>query len=329
MRGMERIRRRQLLLAAAGCVGFPSAVFAQEKVHRIGFLGVAQAGGFYTDLLAKLREELRMMGHVEGKTVAFEYRFADEREDRLAGLAAELVRNKVNLIVAHGTPETRAAKAATSSIPIVMASVGDPVGAGLVKSLARPGGNVTGLTNIDVGLAAKRLQLLKQLVPNFSRVALLRNPTNPSGELQYKDTEAAARSLAIQTRVLDVRSAKELEGAFRSAGDAQGLAVMADPLFLSRRKQIAELAIASRLPSIFARSENVEAGGMISYGPTLPELYRQTAVYVDKILKGANPGDLPIEQPTKFHLLINMKTASALGITIPHSVRITADRIIE
>ena len=331
---MTAVRRRRFLIATAGVLAAPIASFAQQQagsIRRIGFLGFASAGGFYTEPLERFREGLRELGYIEGRTIAFEYKFADEKEERVAPLAAELVRNKVNVIVTHGTLETRAAKLATNSIPIVMASVGDPVGAGLVASLARPGGNITGVTNMDVGLGAKRLGLLKEVVSKFSRVAVLRNPDNPSSHLQYKETQAAAQTLGIEIRLLDVRDPREFDGGFpaMSKARADALVVLGDSLFLSRRKQIASLALKNRLPSVFAKDEMVEAGGLMSYGPTLVGLYRHAAIYVDKILKGASPGGLPIEQPTKFELAINLQTAKALGITFPQSVQISANKVIQ
>jgi len=308
-------------------------VLAQQQpasVPRIGYLSSGNEKA-YADALQRLRTSLQKFGYVEGKTIAFDYKFAQEKPERLSGLAAELVKSKVDIILAHGTPETRAAKQATTSLPIVMLSVGDPLGAGLVSSLARPGGNITGLTNLDVGLAGKRLELMKEVLPKLSRIAVLRNPANPSGELQYRDTRAAAKGFGITVQLFDVRTPAELESAFRAMpkGSPEALTAMADPLFLVWRKQIAELAMANRLPSIFARNENVEAGGLISYGPSLADLYGQSASFIDKILKGAKPGELPIEQPAKFDLFINLKTAKALGISIPKSVQFRADRLFE
>src|SRR5438552_1001130 len=325
-------RRAFLSTLAGGLLAAPLAAEAQQtgKVYRIGFLGPGPER-IYTDPLPSLRAGLRELGYVEGKNIVFEYRFAEDKYERLPGLAAELVRDKVDVIVVHATPGTRAVKQATRTIPIVMVSVGDPVGTGLVASLARPGSNVTGVSNIDVGLAAKRLQLLKEVLPKLSLVAVLRNPTNPVGELQFRETQAAARSLGIEIQLVDVRDPKELESAFSVMAKARAGAftVMADLLFLSQQQQIATLATKRRLPSVFARGENVAAGGLMSYGPTLADQFRQAATYVDKILKGAKPGDLPVEEPTRMYLVINLKTAKALGLTIPHSVLLRADQIIE
>jgi putative ABC transport system substrate-binding protein len=327
------IDRRAFLGTLAGSLlAAPLAAEAQqpEKVWRIGLLGPA-GERVYTDVLLSLRAGLREFGYVEAKNISFEYRFAEDKYERLPGLAAELVRSKVDVILAHATLGTRAAKRATSTIPIVMVGVGDPVGTGFVLSLARPGGNITGVSNNDVGLAAKRLALLKEVVPKLSLVAVLRNPTSPAGELQFRETQAAARSLGIESQLVEARDPKELETAFAVMikGHAGAFAVMGDPLFLSQQKQIAKLATTSRLPAVFPRNENVEAGGLMSYGPTLAAQFRQAATYVDKILKGARPGDLPVEEPTRMYLIINLKTAKALGLTIPPSLLQRADQVIE
>jgi len=328
---MTHTKRRQFLIAASVLLAAPHAMAQQQsaKIPRIGFLG-ATSKRLFTDVLKDFDAALRKLGYAEGRTIIVEYKF-EEKQERLPGLAAELVGSKVDLIVTWGTPGTRAAKQATSTIPIVMAAVGDPVRAGLVASLAHPGGNITGLTNLDVGLAAKRLELLKQVLPKLSLMAVLRNPTNPSGVLQYKDTQAAARTLGIEVQLIDVRDPKEIESAFPAMVKARAgaLTVLADPLFFSQQKQIADLAMANRLPSIFAREQNAAAGGLMSYGPNLSDQFRQVATYVDKILKGAKPSDLPVEQPTKFDLVINLKTAKAIGITIPRSVLAWADAVIQ
>jgi putative tryptophan/tyrosine transport system substrate-binding protein len=299
-----------------------------EKVYRIGLLSGSAADALP---LWSFHERLRELGYVQGKNIAFEYRFAEDRNERLLGLASELVRSKMDLIVTHATPATRVAKQATSTIPIVMVSTGDPVGTGFVASLARPGGNVTGLSNIDVGLAAKRLELLKEALPKVSRVAVLRNPANPNTELQSREAETAARSLRIELQLVDVREPRELESAFVAMANARvgAFTAIGDPLFLSQKKRIANLAIARRLPSVFARNENVEAGGLMSYGATLADMYRQAGTYVDKILKGARPADLPVEEPTRMYLVVNRKTAKALGLTIPQELLRRADQLIE
>jgi len=325
------MRRIGLAVVLAGVLALaPLAVDAQQpgQIYRIGFISGTAADAVP---LPKLRAGLRELGYVEGKTIAFEYRFAEDKNERLPALAAELVRNKVDIIVAHGSPAIHAAKEATNAIPVVMLGPGDPVGTGFVASLARPGGNITGVSNTDVGVAAKRLELLKAALPKLSRVIALRNPTNPAAELLFKETQDGARSLGIEIHLIDVRTPVELERAFSMMAKARAdaLIAIADPMFLSQRKQIANLAMTKRLPSVFARNENVEAGGLMSYGAVLGDLYRQAATYVDKILKGAKPGELPVEQPTKFELVINLKTAKALGLTIPQSVLGRADQVIE
>ena len=285
----------------------------------------------YTDPLLSLRAGLRELGYVEGKNIIFEYRFAEAKYERLPGLAAELIRSKVDVIVVHASPGSRAVKQATSTIPIVMLAVGDPVGTGFVASLAHPGGNITGVSNIDTILDGKRLQLLKELLPKLSRVAVLRNPANPVSELQFREIQAAARSLGIETQTFDVRDPMELESVFSviAKAHADALTVIADPMFLSQRNQIANLTITKRLPSIFARNENVKAGGLMSYGSTLADQFHLATTYVDKILKGAKPGDLPVQEPTRTYLVINLKTAKALGLTIPESLLRRADEVIQ
>jgi putative ABC transport system substrate-binding protein len=246
-------------------------------------------------------------------------------------LAADLVRSKVDLLVAWTTPVTLAAKRATSTIPIVMVSVADPVGNGLVASLSRPGGNVTGVTSVVRDLTGKQLQLLREVRPDARRIAALRNPTNPASAGAWRELQAAAESLGVQLQLVGVREPRELEPAFSALArdHAAGVVVIADPLFLSERRRIAELAQQARLATVFQRSENVEAGGLMAYGAKNTEQFRQAAVYVDKILRGAKPGDLPVEQPTKFELVINLKTAKALGLTIPQTLLLRADQVID
>jgi len=323
-------RRAFIAMVGGGILAGRLVSEAQQsgQTYRIGFLAGTAADAVP---LPKLRAGLRELGYIEGKTIAFEYRFAEDNNDRLPGLAAELIRSKVDIIVAHGSPAIHAAKEATNTIPVVMLGPGDPVGTGFVASLARPGGNITGVSNTDVGVAAKRLELLKAALPKLSRVIALRNPTNPAAELLFKETQDGARSLGIEIHLIDVRTPVELERALSMMAKARAdaLIAIADPMFLSQRKQIAKVAMTKRLPSVFARNENVEAGGLMSYGAVLGDLYRQAATYVDKILKGAKPGELPVEQPTKFELVINLKTAKALGLTIPQSLLGRADQIIE
>jgi putative ABC transport system substrate-binding protein len=277
------------------------------------------------------RQGLRELGYVEGRNLTIEYRWAAGKEERLPELAAELVRLKVDIIVASATPTIVAAKRATSTIPIVMAAVGDPVGSGLVASLARPGGNVTGLTLMSTELAGKRLQLVRELLPKATRVAVLAY-RGPSGTLLFlEQMRAAAQQTGVQLVVQEVSEAGELRGAFAAMQRerAQALIVQVSPLTREHRRQVEELAAQHRLPAMYEVRLFVESGGLMSYGPNLPEMFRRAALYVDKILKGAKPGDLPVEQPSKFELVINLKTAKALGLTIPESLRFRADEVIQ
>ena len=282
-------------------------------------------GGHYVDAF---RQGLRELGYIEEQNIRLEYRWA---EGGFPDLAANLVRGRVDLIFAWGTTAATAAKRATGTIPIVFVAAADPVGSGLVASLARPGGNVTGLTNISAELSVKMLELLKQVAPGVARVGVLRNPGNPVSALQLKQTEIAARSLGVQLQVVDAREPSELEGAIstltRERADA--LTVLADPMLLSQRARIADLAARSRLPAVFNVRQYAEAGGLLAYGPSLADLFHLAATYVDKILKGARPADLPVEQPTKFELVLNLRTARALGLTIPPPVLARADEIIQ
>jgi putative ABC transport system substrate-binding protein len=329
---MSQFQRRKCLLIAGMLLVSPFVAIAQQRqqVWRIGCLTVTDLAAT-PQLLDAFRAGLRDHGYVDGQNIVIDCRWAEGTSKRLDNLAADLVHSKVDLILAWSTPAVIAAKRATSTIPIVMVSVADPVGSGFIASLARPGGNITGVTNFDADLAAKRFQLLKEVLPNLSQMIALRNATNPSANLQYKETQAAARSLGIELQFVDVRSPKELESAFSAMAKARvgAITVLADPMFTSQRKQIADLAIRSRIPTVFARNENTEAGGFMSYGPTLTDQFHHAATYVDKILKGAKPAELPVERPTRMELVINLKTAKALGLTIPQSLLIRVDRVIE
>ncbi len=275
---------------------FPSHAQRPAKVPRIGFLGAGSASvnrHFADAFLQGLRE----LGYVEGQNIAIEYRWAEGRAEQLPDLAADLVRLKVDVIVAGSTPAARAAKQATTTIPIVAAAVGDPVGTGLVASLARPGGNLTGLADITVDLSAKRLELIKEVVPTASRVAALWNPTHPTNPLQLRETQVAAQALGLTLQPLEVREADELDRAFAAMRRerAGALVVLSDPLTVFHRRRLADLAARDRLPAMYPFREQVEAGGLMAYGPSLPGLFRRAAIYVDKILKGAKPADLPVE----------------------------------
>jgi ABC-type uncharacterized transport system substrate-binding protein len=322
--------RRAFLAGAAALLAAPLAAEAQqpEKLYRIGMLERTSTAinGANVD---SFRQGLRDLGYVEGKHFVIEYRSADGRDDRYAGLAAELVRLKVDLIVTRGTPAALAAKNATATIPVVIAGIGDPVGQGVVASLARPGGNITGLSAQVTDIYAKRVELLKELVPRAVRLAALFNMSNPSIPQAWKEVETSARYLRINPQLLDVRKPEDLglafDGAIRQRADV--LVVGLDSLTQANQRIIVDLAAKHRLPAIYASMEF--AGGLIVYGVNYPDHYRRAAGFVDRIFKGAPPADLPIEQPTKFELIINFKTAKSLGLKIPQSLLQRADRVIE
>jgi putative ABC transport system substrate-binding protein len=302
---------------------------APTKVPRIGFLSPLSLAA--DTRLESFLQGLRELGYVDGQTIVIEFRFAEGKPERLAALAAELGGLKVEVIVATAQASTEAAKRATGTIPIVFAVVGDPVGVGLVASLARPGGNITGLASVAPDVVGKQLQLLKEVAPKISRVAILLNPNNPGHPVVLRQAETAARALGIQLQVLHARTPAEIDAAFvamRGQG-AGGVLVGRDALVLVQRTQIAALAAKGRLPAVYGFRENAEAGGLMAYGASVSAMYRRAATYVDKILKGAKPGDLPVEQPTKFELVINLKTAKALGLTIPPSLLQRADEVIQ
>jgi putative ABC transport system substrate-binding protein len=278
-----------------------------------------------------LRQRLRELGYLEGQNITFESRFGEGKPDRLPGLAAELVALKVDVIVTSGTPASLAAKQATRTIPIVMAQLADPVGAGLVASLGRPGGNVTGLTTQDADLSGKRLEMLLEVVPKVSRFAVLIDETSPGSMLIARGTQVAAQSLGVQLQSLGVRGPGELDRAFSAMKEARAgaLIVESSSLLFTSRTRLADLALKNRLPTVFAQREYAEAGGLMAYSADFSDLFRRTATFVDKILKGAKPADLPVEQPTKFDFVINLKTAKALGLTIPPSLLQRADQVIE
>jgi putative ABC transport system substrate-binding protein len=289
----------------------------------------------YTELnaanLNAFRQGLRDLGYVEGQNLIIEYRSADGRSERFADYAAELVGLNVDLIATRGTPASLAAKRATRAIPVVMANVGEPVETGLVTSLARPGGNVTGLSSLTVHIEAKRLGLLRELMPGISRIAALYNMSSPANPPQWKEIETAARSLGVEPQLLNVRKPEDFGPAFDSATRQRvdGVIVGQEGLLQANRYLIAALAAKHRLPAIYRSMEFIEAGGLMAYGPNYPDLYRRAATYVDKIFKGAKPGDLPVEQPTKFEMIINLRTAKVLGIMIPQSLLLRADEVIE
>jgi putative ABC transport system substrate-binding protein len=300
------------------------------KIPHIGVLIGASASAVVARTEA-FRQGLRELGHIEGKNIVIEWRYAEGKPARLPALATELVRLKVDVIVTSGGTMTRAAKEATGVIPIVMAQDSDPVASGFIASLAHPGGNITGLSALSPELSGKRLELLKEIVPKLSRVAILGISTSPGYGQSKKETELAARAFGVRLQYLDVLAQKDIEAAFRAAGKERADAVLVLPstVFSSHRLQIVDLAVKSRLPAIYLMAEWVEDGGLMSYGVSFTDLFRRAAIYVDKILKGAKPSDLPVEQPTKFELVINLKTAKQIGLTIPQSVLYRADRVIK
>jgi ABC-type uncharacterized transport system substrate-binding protein len=301
-----------------------------KKVHHIAFLGAASASANAARVEA-LRRGLHELGYVEGKNIVIEYRYADTIYDRLPALVDELVALKVEVIVSGGTEATRPAKSATPTIPIVMTNDFDPVGTGFIATLARPGGNITGLASLTAELAGKRLELLKEIVRKLSRVAVLGVSSNPGNGRALKETELSAAGLKVQLQYLHVPAAKDIETAFRETTKerADAIIFLNSPVFFEERKKIAALAMKSRLPTMYYREEFVEDGGLTSYATSLTDLSRRAAVYVDKILKGAKPGDLPVEQPTKFELVINLKTAKQIGLAIPPNVLARADKVIK
>lgn len=333
---MRRDSRRQFLQCSLALAGI-SLLSGCEKspspatVPRIGFLAVGSRGG-RAFLINGFLQGLRELGYVEGQNIVIEYRFSEDRDDRLPELAAELVNLKVRLIVASGTPASFAARQATSTIPIVMGGIAaNPVDTGLVASLARPGGNITGMSMMASQLGGKRLELLKAIVPGLERVAVFWNPPNPAYGPILKDLEEAAPTLGLKLQRLEVRVPEDFEGAFKAATRQRAGALIApgDPLVSNRRKTVADLALKYRLPATMDIKEFAEDGGLLSLGVDLVDSYRRAATHVDKILKGANPADLPMEQPTKFDLVVNLKTARALGLAIPQSILVQATRVIQ
>jgi putative ABC transport system substrate-binding protein len=325
------MRRRKLIAAfALATAAWPLGTRAQqgEKVYKIGVLS---AGSSETGGRSIVADAFRQLGYVEGKNLTFERRYAEDRLDRLPGLAAELVSLEVEVIMAVGTLAPLAAKQATSTIPIVMMSAGDPVGSGLVASLAHPGGNVTGMSLMAPDLGGKRLELLKELLPELSRVAILWNAANPYSALVFKETVGAARTLGVELQSLEIREPPDIDGALEAAvgQHADALITVEDPLTSDLRKKIAEFATDHRLPTISGLKVFADSGALMSYGADLADVLRRSAVYVDKILKGAKPSDLPVEQPTKFELVINLKTAKSLGLTIPALLLARADEVME
>ena len=301
-----------------------------KKVPRIGFLTTVSLSTISARIEA-FREGLRELGYVEGKNIVIEWRSGEGKEDRLPALAAELVRLKVDIIITTGPIPTRSAKEATVTIPIVMGFDDDPVGSGFVASLARPGGNITGLATLAPEISGKQLELLKEVVPRLSRVAVFGTSTRPGNAQSLKETELAAGAFGVKLQFLDVLDPKDIETAFRAAskGRAEAVLVLGGPVTISHRTQIADLAAKNRLPAIYERAEFMDAGGLIFYGASITEMFRRAATYVDKILKGRKPADLPVEQPIKFAFIINLKAAKQIGLTIPPNVLARADKVIK
>ena len=316
-----------LIVATLFAIAVRAEAQSQGTVPKIGWLSARRASNSGQETIVRMLHDL---GYVEGKNVAFEYRFADNKLDRLPALADELVRLKVDVLLTPGTPGALALKKATRTIPIVFADVTDPVAAGLVDSLARPGGNITGFSSIEAVLAGKRLELLKETVSKLSRVAVLWDPRNPGSTQEWKESQLAARELGLQLHSMEVSSAGKYQDAFKEAIRARSgaVAVLSAPLDTSNQEQIAELAARNRLPAIYVQGSFVTDGGLMSYGPDRTERYRRIAVFVDKILKGTKPADLPVEQPTKFEFIINLKAAKQIGLTIPPNVLARADKVI-
>jgi putative tryptophan/tyrosine transport system substrate-binding protein len=301
-----------------------------KKVPRIGFLTGASAPSVAARLDA-FRQGLRELGYVEGKNIVIEYRYAEGKSDRLSALAAELVRLKVDIIATGGPASTRSAKQVTVTIPIVMANDDDPIGSGFAVSLARPGGNITGLSTLSSEISGKQLELLKEAVPRLSRVGVLGDVIRPGIAQALREINVAADAFGVQLQYLEVRGFKDIENAFRDASKerADAILVLGSPVLNSQRKQVADLAVKSRLPAIYRNLDFVEDGGLMAYGVSIADLFRRAATYVDKILKGARPADLPIEQPKKFELIINLNAAKQIGLTIPPNVLVRADKVIK
>jgi putative tryptophan/tyrosine transport system substrate-binding protein len=325
-------RRDFLVLLVGGTMMWPPRIHAQQsqKMSRIGVLLPGTPASFSLRIAAFL-DGLKELGHVEGKTIAIEWRWGQDRLELLPGLAAELVQSNVDVIVTAGTSAAKTVKAATRSIPIVMAIVSDPVAAGLVDNLARPGGNATGFSIVAPELGGKRLELLKEIVPGMASVAVLLNSKNPGSQVELREMQTAARAMGLRLYPAEISSEEGLDDAFAAMNKAavQALIVLTDPILFSQRKRTVDLANRNRLPAVYFFQGFVDEGGLMSYGPSDADLYRRAAGYVDRILKGTKPGELPVEQPTKFELFVNLKAANIIGIKIPESFLLRADRVID
>jgi putative tryptophan/tyrosine transport system substrate-binding protein len=327
---IAKMKRRDFIMLLGGAAAWPLTARAQQaaKLPTIGYLG-AGTPSFYGQWVAAFMR-LRELGWIDGRNMQIEYRWAEGRSERYTEIAAEFVRRNVDVIVAHGNAAVVAAKHATSIIPIVFPVAGDPLGTGLVSSLARPGGNVTGLSLRQTDLAAKRIELLREVVPGLRRLAIVANVGNPASVLEISEVQVAARTFDVEVAIFEIRRAEDIAVTFPALkGRADALYLVGDPLVSANSIRINTWAHAARLPTIFGTRDYVDTGGLMSYGPNFPDLYRRTAEYVDKILRGTKPGDLPVEQPTKFDLVINLTTAKALDVTIPESFLLRADEVIE
>ena len=326
------MRRREFIALIGGAVGWPVGVSGQQpmgKVYRLGVLSGSSAG---SPALIAFQQGLRELGWVEGHNILVDYRFAEGQLERLSALAAEFVRLKVDVIAAGPTPPALAAKTATRTIPIVMLGAADPVELRLVASLAQPGENVTGLAwSVDLKIIAKGLELLQEIIPKIRHVAILWYPANPAQGRAVKELQRAAQSLGVELHLTEARGSNDLDGAYATMAEqrVQAVLVVPEAFFVEHRARLSELEAKFRLPSMHGLRPNFEAGGLISYGPNIADIWRRAASFVDKILKGANPADLPVEQPTKYELLVNLKTARALGLTMPQSLLLRADEVIE
>ena len=328
---MKRREAVAAILALGAAAPFGAGAQLTGKVFQVGYIG-GSSPSLESTLVDAFRQGLRERGYVEGKNVVVHYRWAEGRIDLFPGLVADLIGLKVDVLVTAGTPAVLAAKKATSSVPIVMAAQGDAVASGIVPSLARPGGNITGSSTQYPDVEGKRLEILREIVPRLERLALLMNPANPFSAVILKATQAAAKALRLRTQIFEVSAVGEFDLTFAAIAKARpdAMAVLADrPFLISNRARIVRFAAESRLPTVHPFAEFVEEGGLVYYGPNFSEMFRRAGIYIDKILKGAKPADLPIEQPTKFDLIINLKTAKTLGLRIPQSLMLRADRVIE
>ena len=324
------MRRRNFITLLGGATAWPLAARAQQpKLPTIGYLG-ATTPLAASQMFAAFVQRLRELGWIEGRNVGIEVRWAEGRNERYAQIASEFVQFRVDVIVAHGNAAVAAAKQATSVIPIIFPVAGDPLGTGLVSNLGRPGGNITGLSLQQTDLAAKRLELLREVVPSLRRLAIMANVGNPASVLETGEVQAAARTFGVEVAIFEIRRAEDIAVTFQTLKDrADALYVVGDPLIVANSIRINTWAHAARLPTMHGTREYVDTGALMSYGPNFPDLYRRAAEYVDRVLRGAKPGDLPVEQPTKFDFVVNLNTAKAIGLTIPESFLLRADEVIE